>query len=58
VAIGTAHNAPHNAVVDERRQWLTVSHIGGNGALDAERYLICGLAGLIRKVFSLSVRGA
>jgi hypothetical protein len=58
VATCTKCNAPHDTVIDVRRQWLTISHIGGNDALNAERDLIYGLAGLIRKVFSLSVRGA
>jgi hypothetical protein len=54
VAIGTIYYVPDDAIIDVRRQRLTVSHIGGGGALNAECLadLIYGLRGLIRKVFS------
>jgi hypothetical protein len=57
VAISTARNVPHHAVVDVRRPTLAIGHIGSNDTLNAERLadLICGVEGLIRVAFSLKV---
>jgi hypothetical protein len=53
VAVGTIHYVPNDAIIDVRRQRLTVVHVDGNGALNAERDWICGLGGLIGKMFGV-----